>query len=188
MPNARLKARSFPGFVGYRHRTRHSDSPPRPQQAAAASYEPACASPWTARPSGFSARPAATCPSTWPCASTTRSSTSAAPPTSPRKSPSPPPRRLGVDAAIIFADLLLPFTPMGPRLRIPRWRRPPSSTPPCARSTKSKRSRPIAPTSSATSPPPIEKVAAHFSSPRPDGDQLGIIGFCGAPFTAGQLT
>jgi uroporphyrinogen decarboxylase len=29
----------------------------------------------------------------------------------------------------------------------------------------------------------IEKVAAHFSPPRPDGDQLGIIGFCGAPFT-----
>ena len=29
----------------------------------------------------------------------------------------------------------------------------------------------------------IEKVAAHFSAPRADGDQLGIIGFCGAPFT-----
>jgi uroporphyrinogen decarboxylase len=29
----------------------------------------------------------------------------------------------------------------------------------------------------------IEKVAAHFSPPRADGDQLGIIGFCGAPFT-----
>jgi uroporphyrinogen decarboxylase len=29
----------------------------------------------------------------------------------------------------------------------------------------------------------IEKVAAHFATPRPDGDRLGIIGFCGAPFT-----
>ena len=29
----------------------------------------------------------------------------------------------------------------------------------------------------------IEKVAAHFSAPRADGDQLGIIGFIGAPFT-----
>jgi uroporphyrinogen decarboxylase len=29
----------------------------------------------------------------------------------------------------------------------------------------------------------IEKVTAHFSAPRSDGDQLGIIGFCGAPFT-----
>jgi uroporphyrinogen decarboxylase len=29
----------------------------------------------------------------------------------------------------------------------------------------------------------IEKVTAHFSAPRADGDQLGIIGFCGAPFT-----
>jgi uroporphyrinogen decarboxylase len=29
----------------------------------------------------------------------------------------------------------------------------------------------------------IEKVAKHFAPPRADGDQLGIIGFCGAPFT-----
>ena len=29
----------------------------------------------------------------------------------------------------------------------------------------------------------ITKVAKHFAAPRPDGDQLGIIGFCGAPFT-----
>ena len=29
----------------------------------------------------------------------------------------------------------------------------------------------------------IERVAKHFSSPRADGDQLGILGFCGAPFT-----
>jgi uroporphyrinogen decarboxylase len=29
----------------------------------------------------------------------------------------------------------------------------------------------------------IEKVAAHFGAPRSDGDRLGIIGFCGAPFT-----
>jgi len=29
----------------------------------------------------------------------------------------------------------------------------------------------------------IEKVAKHFAGPRADGDQLGIIGFCGAPFT-----
>jgi uroporphyrinogen decarboxylase len=29
----------------------------------------------------------------------------------------------------------------------------------------------------------IERVAAHFQSPRADGDRLGIIGFCGAPFT-----
>jgi uroporphyrinogen decarboxylase len=29
----------------------------------------------------------------------------------------------------------------------------------------------------------IEKVVAHFQAPRADGDQLGIIGFCGAPFT-----
>ena len=29
----------------------------------------------------------------------------------------------------------------------------------------------------------IEMVVRHFAPPRADGDQLGIIGFCGAPFT-----
>ena len=29
----------------------------------------------------------------------------------------------------------------------------------------------------------IEKVATHFAAPRTDGDTLGIIGFCGAPWT-----
>ena len=29
----------------------------------------------------------------------------------------------------------------------------------------------------------IAKVAKHFGAPRSDGDRLGIIGFCGAPFT-----
>ncbi len=29
----------------------------------------------------------------------------------------------------------------------------------------------------------IEKVATHFAAPRADGDRLGIIGFCGAPWT-----
>src|SRR5438309_10853606 len=29
----------------------------------------------------------------------------------------------------------------------------------------------------------IEKVATHFAAPRADGDTLGIIGFCGAPWT-----
>ena len=50
---------------------------------------------------------------------------------------------------------------------------------------------PTAPTSSATSPKPSSRVAKHFAAPRPPetsasdpaGDQLGIIGFIGAPFT-----
>jgi uroporphyrinogen decarboxylase len=73
--------------------------------------------------------------------------------------------RLGVDAAIIFADLLLPFTPMGLDFEFVAGEGPQVNVPirSVARS--------------------IEKVAAHFSAPRPDGDQLGIIGFCGAPFT-----
>ena len=43
---------------------------------------------------------------------------------------------------------------------------------------------PTAPKSSSYVARAIEKVAASTSPPaRPDGDQLGIIGFCGAPFT-----
>ncbi|HEV2619785.1 MAG TPA: uroporphyrinogen decarboxylase [Acidobacteriaceae bacterium] len=90
--------------------------------------------------------------------------------------------RLGVDAAIIFADLLLPFTPMGldfefvanegPRIHAP------IRTAAQARALRTDRTDELLYVSRA-----IEKVAAHFATPRGDGDQLGIIGFCGAPFT-----
>ena len=98
--------------------------------------------------------------------------------------------RLGVDAAIIFADLLLPLTPMGldfefvanegPQIRTPL------RTADQARALRTDRTEDLLYVSRA-----IEKVAAHFAPPRPvegpnsdpDGDQLGIIGFCGAPFT-----
>jgi len=90
--------------------------------------------------------------------------------------------RLGVDAAIIFADLLLPLTPMGldfefvadegPRVHAP------IRTANQARALRTDRTDDLLYVARA-----IEKVAAHFISPRTDGDQLGIIGFCGAPFT-----
>jgi uroporphyrinogen decarboxylase len=98
--------------------------------------------------------------------------------------------RLGVDAAIIFADLLLPFTPMGldfefvanegPRIHSP------IRTAAQARALRTDRTEELLYVSRA-----IEKVVAHFDDPRPTegpnsdpaGDQLGIIGFCGAPFT-----
>lgn len=90
--------------------------------------------------------------------------------------------RLGVDAAIIFADLLLPLTPMGldfefvadegPRVHAP------IRTAAQARALRTDRTQDLSYVARA-----IEKVAAHFSPPRADGDQLGIIGFCGAPFT-----
>jgi uroporphyrinogen decarboxylase len=90
--------------------------------------------------------------------------------------------RLGVDAAIIFADLLLPFTPMGldfefvadegPRVHAP------IRTAAQARALCTGRTGDLRYVARA-----IEKVAAHFAPPRSDGDQLGIIGFCGAPFT-----
>ena len=90
--------------------------------------------------------------------------------------------RLGVDAAIIFADLLLPLTPMGLDFDFVANEGPQVRTP--LRTTEQvdalriDRTDDLLYVSRA-----IEKVAAHFASPRADGDQLGIVGFCGAPFT-----
>jgi uroporphyrinogen decarboxylase len=90
--------------------------------------------------------------------------------------------RLGVDAAIIFADLLLPFTPMGLDFEFVANEGPvvhaPIRTLEQVRALRTDRVEDLLYVSQA-----IEKVAAHFSRPCPDGDRLGIIGFCGAPFT-----
>jgi uroporphyrinogen decarboxylase len=96
--------------------------------------------------------------------------------------------RLGVDAAIIFADLLLPVTPMGLDFEFVANEGPvihaPIRTAAQARALRTDRTGDLIYVSQA-----IEQVTAHFASrprteplhPRPD--QLGIIGFCGAPFT-----
>ena len=111
--------------------------------------------------------------------------------------------RLGVDAAIIFADLLLPFTPMGLDFEFVANEGPcvhsPIRTAAQARALRTDRTDELLYVSRA-----IEKVAAHFAPkgnglnpvkgtgfspsvgpPTSEGaqDQLGIIGFCGAPFT-----
>ena len=90
--------------------------------------------------------------------------------------------RLGVDAAIIFADLLLPFTPMGLDFEFVNGEGPvvhqPVRTLEHIQSLQTDRVEDLSYVAKA-----IEKVAAHFSGPRADGDRLGIIGFCGAPFT-----
>lgn len=90
--------------------------------------------------------------------------------------------RLGVDAAIIFADLLLPFTPMGLDFEFMAGEGPvvhvPVRTAEQVRALRTDRVDELSYVARA-----IEKVAAHFSMPRADGDELGIIGFCGAPFT-----
>lgn len=90
--------------------------------------------------------------------------------------------RLGVDAAIIFADLLLPFTPMGVDFEFLAGEGPVVHTPvrtlEQVRALRTDRVEELGYVARA-----IEKVTRHFSAPRPDGDQLGIIGFCGAPFT-----
>jgi uroporphyrinogen decarboxylase len=90
--------------------------------------------------------------------------------------------RLGVDAAIIFADLLLPFTPMGLDFEFLAGEGPvvhlPVRSLEHVQALRTDRVDELAYVAKA-----IERVAAHFQSPRADGDRLGIIGFCGAPFT-----
>jgi len=89
---------------------------------------------------------------------------------------------LGVDAAIIFADLLLPLTPMGLDFEFVNGEGPvvhhPIRTLEQVQALRTDRVDDLQYVSQA-----IEKVAKHFAAPRPDGDTLGIIGFCGAPFT-----
>jgi uroporphyrinogen decarboxylase len=90
--------------------------------------------------------------------------------------------KLGVDAAIIFADLLLPLEPMGLDFEFAAGEGPvvakPLRTAEQVAALRTDRTDDLQYVSQA-----IRKVAAHFSSPRADGDTLGIIGFCGAPFT-----
>ena len=90
--------------------------------------------------------------------------------------------RLDVDAAIIFADLLLPLTPMGLDFEFVAGEGPQVHTPIRSlehiQALRTDRVEDLSYVARA-----IEKVAAHFSTPRSDGDRLGIIGFCGAPFT-----
>ena len=90
--------------------------------------------------------------------------------------------RLGVDAAIIFADLLLPFTPMGLDFEFVGGEGPVVHNPIRSlehiEALRTDRAAELGYVAEA-----IRLVARHFNSPRADGDQLGIIGFCGAPFT-----
>ena len=90
--------------------------------------------------------------------------------------------RLEVDAAIIFADLLLPFTPMGLDFEFVAGEGPvvhqPIRSMAQVEALVTDRADELSYVARA-----IEKVAAHFNEPRADGDQLGIIGFIGAPFT-----
>ena len=104
--------------------------------------------------------------------------------------------RLGVDAAIIFADLLLPLTPMGLDFEFINGEGPvihsPLRTLDQIRALRTDRTAELSYVAEA-----ITRVASFFnnkagapsvtaaSSPGQVGSQdtLGIIGFCGAPFT-----
>ena len=84
--------------------------------------------------------------------------------------------KLGVDAAIIFADLLLPLEPMGLDFEFVAGEGPmvhhPLRTVESIDRLRTDRAGELEYVAQA-----IERVAGHFK------DQLGIIGFCGAPYT-----
>src|ERR1700761_4603805 len=84
--------------------------------------------------------------------------------------------KLGVDAAIIFADLLLPLEPMGLDFEFQAGEGPvvhhPVRTAEDVRLLRTDRAEDLGYVARA-----IQKVSTHFR------DRLGIIGFCGAPFT-----
>jgi uroporphyrinogen decarboxylase len=84
--------------------------------------------------------------------------------------------KLGVDAAIIFADLLLPLEPMGLDFEFQAGEGPvvhhPVRTAEDVKAMRTDRAGDLEYVAKA-----IGKVAAHFK------DRLGIIGFCGAPYT-----
>ena len=84
--------------------------------------------------------------------------------------------KLDVDAAIIFADLLLPFECMGLPFEFQAGEGPvvhhPVRTLADVQRLRTDRASELAYVAEA-----IERVVAHFK------DRLGIIGFCGAPFT-----
>ena len=80
--------------------------------------------------------------------------------------------RLGVDAAIIFADLLLPFTPMGLDFEFVAGEGPVVHTPVRSlehvQALRTDRVEELNYVARA-----IEKVATHFAAPRADGDAFG---------------
>jgi uroporphyrinogen decarboxylase len=84
--------------------------------------------------------------------------------------------KLGVDAAIIFADLLLPLEPMGLDFEFVAGEGPhvhhPLRTVEAIDKLRTDRAGELEYVAAA-----IAKVVSHF------GDSKGIVGFCGAPFT-----
>ena len=84
--------------------------------------------------------------------------------------------KLGVDAAIIFADLLLPLEPMGLDFEFVAGDGPvvhhPLRSVEAIDKLRTDRAGQLEYVAAA-----IEKVSGHF------GDRMGMIGFCGAPFT-----
>jgi uroporphyrinogen decarboxylase len=94
--------------------------------------------------------------------------------------------RLGVDAAIIFADLLLPFTPMGLDFEFVAGEGPVVHTPVRSleqvQALRTDRVEELSYVARA-----IEKVATHFAGPRADGDHAGDHRLLRRSVDAGEL-
>jgi uroporphyrinogen decarboxylase len=84
--------------------------------------------------------------------------------------------KLDVDAAIIFADLLLPFTPMGLDFEFLTGEGPVVRTP-IRTAADVDRLRTDRAAELGYVGEALQQVAAHFQ------DRVGLIGFCGAPYT-----
>ena len=145
------------------------------------SFSRANLSPWTAHLYGSCGRPGVTCPSTGQYAQKEHSlleickkpdlaaevTISAA-------------EFLGVDAAIIFADLLLPLEVMGLPFHFSAGEGPVIEKPLRSRediaNLRTDRAADLGYVSEA-----VKLVAKHFA------DRIPVIGFCGAPFTLAEL-
>ena len=88
------------------------------------SFAPAGGCPWTARPCGSCARRVATCPSTASCAATATSSRPASDPEQVVEITLQPLRRMELDAAIVFSDIMVPLAGVGVDVRIEPGRGP----------------------------------------------------------------
>ena len=130
----------------------------------------------TARPSGSCVRPDATCPNTARSVSSILCSKSARSPALAAEVTITAAEFLGVDAAIIFADLLLPLEVMGLPFHFSAGEGPvierPVRTKEDIAQLRTDRSAELGYVSEA-----VSLVAKHFAG------KIPVIGFCGAPFT-----
>ena len=150
-------------------------TPPRPARTPASCAPPA-ACPWTRRRSGSCARPAARSPSTARIRERATLLEITRDPALCAEVTLQPVRRLGVDAAILFADITTPFAGLGVDFDIVEGRGPVIERP--VRTLADVEAlRPFEPEAAVA--PLLEAIRLDPRASRP----VPLIGFAGAPFT-----